>query len=76
MVHTRLASAWGSHIETCIEPCGADRAMFERKFRSTKGSCSYHALWNAMKRISVAASVHEKVTLFGATAARVYRLEN
>ncbi|MCB1743708.1 MAG: amidohydrolase [Gammaproteobacteria bacterium] len=70
----QLAAAWGPYIETCIEAFGPQRAMFESNFPVDKGTCSYHVLWNAFKRIVASASADEKRQLFRDTATRVYRL--
>jgi L-fuconolactonase len=82
-VHTRelppsseeLAAAWRPYIETCIEAFGPDRAMFESNFPVDKGSCSYHVLWNAFKRIAARYTAAEKAALFAGTATKFYRLE-
>lgn len=81
-VHTRdappsseeLAAAWRPYIETCIEAFGPTRAMFESNFPVDKGSCSYHVLWNAFKRIAAQYSAAEKAALFAGTATKFYRL--
>jgi L-fuconolactonase len=81
-VHTRelplgseeLAVAWRPYIETCIAAFGPERAMFESNFPVDKGSCSYHVLWNAFKRITAGCSAEEKAALFFGTAKRFYRL--
>ena len=70
----QLASAWRPYIEACIAAFGAQRAMFESNFPVDKGSCSYHVLWNAFKRIAAGASPTEKAALFSGTAAEFYRL--
>src|SRR5271167_467247 len=70
-----LATAWRPYIETCIAAFGSERAMFESNFPVDKGSCSYHVLWNAFKRIAAGCSPTEKATLFTGTATRFYRLE-
>lgn len=69
-----LATAWRPYVETCIEAFGAQRCMFESNFPVDKGSCSYHVLWNAFKRIAAGASAQDKRWLFSETARRVYRL--
>ena len=82
-VHTRelppsseeLAAAWRPYVEACIAAFGPERAMFESNFPVDKGSCSYHALWNAFKRIAAGCSAAEKAALFSATAKKFYRLE-
>ncbi len=65
-----LAAAWRPYIETCIAAFGPERAMFESNFPVDKGSCSYHALWNAFKRIAAGYSAAEKAALFAGTATR------
>ena len=82
-VHTRdlppsseeLAAAWRPYIEACVAAFGPERAMFESNFPVDKGSCSYHVLWNAFKRIAAGCSAAEKTALFSATAKKFYRLE-
>lgn len=69
-----LAAAWRQYIEPCIEAFGADRCMFESNLPPDKQSCGYIELWNAFKRITASASVHEKAALYSGTAARTYRL--
>jgi L-fuconolactonase len=69
-----LAAAWRRYFETCIEAFGPDRCMFESDFPPDKEVCSYTVIWNAFKRVAAGCSQDEKVTLFGGTAARAYRL--
>jgi L-fuconolactonase len=69
-----LAEAWRPYIETGIEAFGPERAMFESNFPVDKGSCSYHVLWNAFKRIAARYSSAEKTALFAGTATKFYRL--
>jgi L-fuconolactonase len=69
-----LAAAWRPYIETCIAAFGPERAMFESNFPVDKGSCSYHVLWNAFKRIAGGCSAAEKQALFARTATQFYRL--
>jgi L-fuconolactonase len=69
-----IATAWRPFFEVCVEQFGADRCMFESNFPVQKRWCSYAVLWNACKRLAAGASTAEKSALFGATAARVYRL--
>ena len=59
-----------------IEAFGPDRCMFESNFPVDKECVSYRTLWNAFKRIARRAglSESEKVSIFGGTAARVYRV--
>jgi predicted TIM-barrel fold metal-dependent hydrolase len=70
----QLAAAWRPYVETCIAAFGAERAMFESNFPVDKGSGSYHAFWNAFKRIAAGCSASEKAALFSGTATRFYRL--
>jgi L-fuconolactonase len=69
-----LAAAWRPYIEVCIAAFGPERAMFESNFPVDKGSCSYHVLWNAFKRITAGCSAPEKAALFSGTATRFYRV--
>ena len=69
-----LAAAWRMYIEPCIEAFGPNRCMFESNFPPDKQSAGYSELWNAFKRITAGASADEKKALYGATAARVYRM--
>jgi predicted TIM-barrel fold metal-dependent hydrolase len=69
-----LAAAWRPYIDTCIAAFGPQRAMFESNFPVDKGSCSYHVLWNAFKRITAGCSQAEKTALFSGTATKFYRL--
>lgn len=69
-----LAAKWQPWIEPCIEAFGASRCMFESNFPADRDSHSYCLGWNAMKRITHAASREEKESLFWGTAARIYRL--
>src|SRR5262249_11529568 len=71
----QLAGLWRPYIETCIAAFGPERAMFESNFPVDKGSCSYHVLWNAFKRIAAGCSATEKAALFASTATKFYRLE-
>ena len=59
-----------------IEAFGPDRCMFESNFPVDKECVSYRTLWNAFKRIARRAglSESEKVSIFGGTAAHVYRV--
>jgi L-fuconolactonase len=69
-----LAASWRPYIETCITAFGPERAMFESNFPVDKGSCSYHVLWNAFKRITAGCSATEKGALFSGSATKFYRL--
>ena len=69
-----LAGLWRPYIETCIAAFGPERAMFESNFPVDKGSCGYHVVWNAFKRIAASYSAAEKQALFSGTATRFYRL--
>ena len=59
-----------------IEAFGPDRCMFESNFPVDKECVSYRTLWNTFKRIARRAglSESEKTSIFGGTAARVYRV--
>jgi L-fuconolactonase len=70
----QLAMAWRPYIETCVEAFGPRRCMFESNAPVDKGTCSYHVLWNAFKRISAGCSPRDRHELFCGTAARVYRI--
>lgn len=69
-----LYDATAKYYHTAIEHFGPDRCMFESNFPVDKVSCSYHVLWNALKRVAANYSPAEKAKLFHDTAARVYRL--
>ncbi len=69
-----LATLWAPYFEICLDAFGVDRCMFESNFPVDGTSCSYHVLWNAMKRLSSAMTEAEKTALFSGTAARIYRL--
>ena len=71
---TQLASAWGPYLDACIAAFGPGRCMFESNAPVDKGTCSYHVLWNAFKRVAAAYSPAEQTALFDGTATRVYRL--
>lgn len=70
-----LAAAWRPYVETCIELFGADRCMFESNFPVDKAMYPYRTLWNAFKRLTVAASPDERRALFSDSAARFYRID-
>lgn len=70
-----LAELWRPFVEHCIERFGTSRCMFESNFPVDKAYFNYRVLWNAFKRLTAAASTHEKQDLFSATASRVYRLD-
>lgn len=72
---TQLAAEWKPYVETCIEAFGATRCMFESNFPVDAGTSSYAVLWNAFKRLTMAASADEKTALFSGTARRVYTLD-
>lgn len=69
-----LAAAWRPYVETCIDLFGPERCMMESNFPADKVSCGYGVLWNALKRITAAASAGEKAALYHDTAAAFYRL--
>ncbi len=70
----QIVAATGRYHRHAIEVFGAERCMFESNFPVDKQSCSYHALWNAFKKIAADASESDKNALFHDTAARAYRL--
>jgi predicted TIM-barrel fold metal-dependent hydrolase len=69
-----MATEWAPYIETCIEAFGAKRCMFESNFPVDGVTCTYPALWNALKRVAKGYSADEKADLFFNTANRFYRL--
>lgn len=69
-----LADAWQPYVETCIALFGAGRCMFESNFPVDKAMYPYRTLWNAFKRLTIAASDDERRALFCATAAATYGL--
>lgn len=71
----RLADAWRRWIEPCIEVFGVDRCTFESDYPVEKCGVSYASLWNAFKRLTMAASNDDRTALFFGTAARVYKLD-
>lgn len=71
----QLVAEWEPYIATSIELFGADRCMFGSNYPVDASVGSYATIWNVFKRIARAASADEKRSLFGTTAARVYRLE-
>jgi predicted TIM-barrel fold metal-dependent hydrolase len=70
----QLADAWRPAFETCVEAFGTARAMFESNYPVDKTLCTYRVLWNTFKRLAKNFSETEKTSLFGGTAATVYRL--
>jgi L-fuconolactonase len=72
--YRELAAAWQPYIEIAIEAFGADRCMMESDFPPDGRSCTFSALWNAMKYVVRDYTQEEKVALFHDTAARVYRV--
>ena len=69
-----LAESWRPFVDVCIETFGPSRCMFESNFPVDKGMCSYVALWNAFKKLTVNYSVNERAWLFEKTATKAYRL--
>ena len=57
-----------------IDAFGVDRFMFESNFPVDRQSCSYHVLWNALKKMVADASESEKQALFYDSACLAYRL--
>lgn len=70
----QLAEFWGDDLRRCIDLWGPDRCMMESNFPVDRFSCSYHVLWNALKKISAGYSPTERAAMFAGTARRVYRL--
>ncbi len=70
----QLADAFRPIVQPCIDMFGPERCMFESNFSMDKGMCSYAVLWNAFKRLACDYSREEKIAMFAANAARVYRL--
>ncbi|WP_083745353.1 amidohydrolase [Variovorax sp. KK3] len=69
-----LARLWRPYVETCIELFGPRRCMFESNFPVEKMGISFHALWNAFKRMAAGCSDDEQAELFSRTATRFYRI--
>ncbi len=57
-----------------IDCFGPERCMFESNFPVDKYSISYHALYNALKKIASRFSDDEQDAMFYRTAARIYSL--
>jgi predicted TIM-barrel fold metal-dependent hydrolase len=55
-----LVPEWRPYIESCIAALGPGRCMFERNVTPDAATCSYGALWNTFKRITVGYSASEK----------------
>jgi len=70
-----LARKWRPYIETCVDAFGPKRCMFESNFPPDNATCTYGALWNALKLIVAEYSEGEKTALFSGTARTVYRLQ-
>ena len=58
-----LANAWRPYVETCVELFGADRCMVESNFPVEKMGIGYAGLFNALKRLTAAASPDEKAAI-------------
>jgi L-fuconolactonase len=71
---SELAQSWRPWIESCIEAFGPSRCMFGSNFPVDKGSYGYGIGLNALKRLTVAASLTEKADIFGGSATNFYRL--
>ena len=69
-----LAAATRDYYLHVIDCFGVDRCMFESNFPADRPSCTYHTLWNSLKRIAGDFSPADKAALFHDTAVRVYRL--
>jgi predicted TIM-barrel fold metal-dependent hydrolase len=70
-----LAAAWKPYVEVAIEAFGVDRCMMQSDYPADARSCGYVPLWNALKKCVAGCSENEKMQLFAATAARVYRID-
>lgn len=70
-----VAELWKPFVETSIEIFGPDRTMMESNFPVDKGSITYAACWNALKRITAGASAADKVKIFSGTAIKAYGLK-
>ena len=70
-----LAEAMAPLINYCIEQFGPDRCLFESNFPPDKVSYSYHVMYNAFKRMTVAYSPTERAAMFHDNAVRVYGIE-
>jgi predicted TIM-barrel fold metal-dependent hydrolase len=71
---SELAQSWRPWIESCIEAFGPSRCMFGSNFPVDKGSYGYGIGLNALKRLTVAASLTEKADIFAGSATNFYRL--
>lgn len=69
-----LATAWKSHVQTCIDIFSPRRCMFESNFPPDKCGVSARVLWNTFKRLTANYSEDEKGCLFSGTAIHAYRL--
>lgn len=69
-----LADLWRPYIEPCIEHFGPERSMVESNFPVEKMGVGYRTLWNAFKRITAGASLHEKQAIYNGAAKAFYRL--
>lgn len=69
-----IVAATQRYYRHAIDCFGPERCMFESNFPIDKQSCSYHVLWNALKKMVADASADEKAWLFHDTATSVYRL--
>lgn len=69
-----LVDRWNDCIQLCIDAFSPHRCMFESNFPVDRGSCNYHVLWNAFKKITRGYTPAERQRLFSLTAAETYRL--
>ena len=69
-----LVAVTGPYHRWAIECFGPQRCMFESNFPVDRQSCSYHVLWNALKKIAADFTADEQAALFYDTATRVYRI--
>ncbi len=60
--------------EAAIELFGPERCMFESNFPVERQSCSYTAVWNQFKKLSMSFTEDERAALMHDTALKVYRL--
>ncbi len=70
----QFVDAQGPYYRHTIECFGPDRCMFESNFPVDRWSLSYAVFWNACKKIAADFTAAEQVSMFSATAERVYGL--
>lgn len=69
-----LAAAWGPFVLAGIEALGPDKCLAESNFPIDRQSCSYPAVWNALKQIVAGFTDDEQNSIFHGTAIKAYRL--